>query len=98
MHPMEIEIWQIMVALATGSAAGMFYFGGLWLTVQRIATSDRPQRLLVVSFFLRLAFSLVAFYLLVPWGWPALTTALAGLMVTRQILTKRKGNPSAAAS
>ncbi|HKL25314.1 MAG TPA: ATP synthase subunit I [Desulfuromonadales bacterium] len=89
---MSIETWHLMIALLAGSAIGFFYFGGLWLTVQRIPSSSRPQLLLVGSFFLRLFLSLAAFYLLVPWGWPAMAAALAGLIMIRQILIRIKKN------
>lgn len=82
------DIWQLLSALAAGGAVGLFYFGGLWLTVRRIPGASRPQLLLIGSLFLRLAISLGAIYLLVPWGWPALVAALAGLMIVRQILTR----------
>lgn len=87
---MNIETWQIVIALLAGGAIGLFYFGGLWLTVQRIPSSSRPQLLMVGSFFVRLALSLAAFYLLTPWGWPAMAAALAGLIIARQILTGMK--------
>lgn len=88
---MKPELWQMAIALLAGSAIGLFYFGGLWLTVTRIPSSSNPHLLLIGSFGLRLAVSLAAFYSLTPWGWQALAVAMAGLLVTRLVLTRVKG-------
>lgn len=88
---MNPEVWQLVLALLTGSSIGLFYFGGLWLTVIRIPSSNNPQLLLIGSFGLRLAGALAAFYCLTPWGWQALVAAMAGLLITRQVLTRIKG-------
>ncbi len=88
---MNPEVWQLAIALLAGSAIGLFYFGGLWLTVIRIPSSNNPQLLLIGSFGLRLAGALAAFYSLTPWGWQALAVAMAGLLITRQVMTRIKG-------
>jgi F1F0 ATPase subunit 2 len=90
MKTMKPEFWHLAGALVAGSAIGLFYFGGLWLTVTRIPGSRNPHLLLIGSFFLRLAASLAAFYALVPWGWQAMVVAMAGLLITRQVLTRIK--------
>ncbi len=93
---MKPELWQMAIALLAGSAIGLFYFGGLWLTVTRIPSSSNPQLLLIGSFGLRLAVTLAAFYSLTPWGWQAMAVAMAGLLITRAVLTRAKGKvPSA---
>ncbi len=88
---MKPELWQMAIALLAGSAIGLFYFGGLWLTVTRIPSSSNPHLLLIGSFGLRLVVALAAFYSLTPWGWQALAVAMAGLLVTRLVLTRMKG-------
>jgi len=88
---MTLETWQLAAFFIAGGLIGTVYFGGLWLTVKRIPSSDNPHLLLVSSFFLRMAVALAAFYALTPWGWQALVLALLGLLITRQILTRIKG-------
>lgn len=93
---MRPDLWQLAIALLAGSAIGLFYFAGLWLTVTRIPSSNNPHLLLIGSFGLRLAVTLAAFYSLTPWGWQALAVAMVGLLITRQLLTRIKGKvPSA---
>ncbi|HMB15060.1 MAG TPA: ATP synthase subunit I [Pelovirga sp.] len=88
---MTIETWQLAAFFTAGGLIGMFYFGGLWLTVKRIPNSNNPHLLLVSSFFLRMTLTLAAFYALIPWGWQALAAALFGLLLIRQTLTRIKG-------
>jgi F1F0 ATPase subunit 2 len=53
----------VALALLAGVALGLFYFGGLWLTVQRVTTSQRPELLALGSFVLRMAVTLAGFLL-----------------------------------
>jgi len=79
------------VGLVAGAAIGLVYFGGLWLTVRRLPARRRPHLWLLGSFVLRLGLALAAFYLLVPLGWQALATGLAGLLAARQVLVRARG-------
>lgn len=88
---MAIDAWQLATSFVVGCLIGTVYFGGLWLTVKHIPTSDNPHLLLVGSFFLRMAVALATFYTLVPWGWQALAVALLGLLISRQVLTRING-------
>lgn len=88
---MTLEGWQLAASFFAGGLIGVFYFGGLWLTVKRIPTSGNPHLLLVSSFLLRMATALAAFYALIPWGWQALVAALLGLLISRQVLTRVNG-------
>lgn len=88
---MPTELWSLLAALPAGGLLGLIFFGGLWLTVQRIPSSRSPHLLLAVSFLLRLAVILTGFYLLVPWGWQAMMIAMGGLLIVRQLLLKLKG-------
>lgn len=47
-----------VVAFIVGASLGLFYFGGLWLTVQQLPVSQHPYRLIFFSFILRLAVTL----------------------------------------
>ena len=47
-----------VIAFAIGASLGLFYFGGLWLTVQQLTVSQHPYRLIFFSFILRVAVTL----------------------------------------
>ena len=51
-------IWGFLAGIGTG----LFYFGGLLLTVRQIPVTKHPYRLVFTSFFLRLGLVLLCFY------------------------------------
>ncbi|WP_170232931.1 ATP synthase subunit I [Trichloromonas acetexigens] len=78
-------------AFAVGAAVGGLYFGGLWLTVRRLATARQPKKLLVISYGLRLSLLLAAFYPLARHGLTAVAAAMAGLLLSRHLWLASKG-------
>ena len=82
----------ILISLMTGLVLSGLYFGGLWLTVQRLPEAPRPKTLLVGSFLARTALVLVGFYLLIvstPPSWEGLVAALGGFLIGRGLLIRR---------
>lgn len=77
------EPGRLFLALIAGLVLGGAYFGGLYLTVQRLARSSSPKLLLTVSFGVRLLMVLLAFYLLSAWGIWAMMIAMGGFMLAR---------------
>ncbi len=55
----------IIIAFLLGSGLGLFYFGGLWLTLQKLPSSQHPYRLMCLSFFFRLGISLFILSLII---------------------------------
>ena len=47
-----------IVAFIVGAGLGLFYFGGLWLTVQQLPVTQHPYRLIFFSFISRLVITL----------------------------------------
>jgi len=47
-----------IVAFIVGAGLGLFYFGGLWLTVQQLPATQHPYRLIFFSFISRLVIAL----------------------------------------
>lgn len=47
-----------IVAFILGANLGLFYFGGLWLTVQQLPVTQHPYRLIFFSFVSRLVITL----------------------------------------
>lgn len=91
-----------LVGLAVGGALSMFYFGGLWLTVQRVVDAGRPKLLLLGSFVGRTAVVLAGFYLVTAVmgdRWEILAFSLLGFVAARTILVRRwKPEPTAPSS
>ncbi len=74
-----------------GIGLGVFFFGGLWLTINRLPQSKRPELLTLGSFLFRSAVSIFGFYLVVETGLEALAFALAGFILTKMVLVSRLG-------
>ncbi|MRR57565.1 MAG: ATP synthase subunit I [Deltaproteobacteria bacterium] len=81
----------LSLAVLAGAALGLFYFGGLWLTVRRLAGSRRPGMLMLGSFVVRLLVTLCGFYLVMDDSWERLLAGLAGFLVARVALTRALG-------
>lgn len=75
------------LALLAGILFGIFYFGGLWWTVQKITVSEKAYLISVASFVVRTAVVLAGFYLLLMSGLPFLLAALSGFLIARTIIT-----------
>ena len=85
---MNSFIVQLCIAVLAGLILGLFYFGGLWLTVRRITCSTRPALLMFGSLVVRLLVTLCGFYLVMDGRWERLLACLSGFLVTRFVLTR----------
>jgi F1F0 ATPase subunit 2 len=74
------------VALA-GAALGVFFFGGLWWSVQRGLRSPRPALWFAASLLLRISVTLAGFYGLAGSHWQRWLLCLFGFVVARLIVT-----------
>ncbi len=84
------------IAALAGLLLGLFYFGGLWLTVRGITCGKRPGMLMLASFVLRLLVALSGFYMVMDGGPGRLIACLGGFLLMRYILTKavKRGEPA----
>ena len=74
------ESLNMTISLASGILLGVFYFGGLWLTLKRLSQSRQPALLTLTSFLMRSALCLYCFYLIAGQGLEALAFCLAGFI------------------
>lgn len=88
---------QIILPAVAGLALGIIYFGGLWLTLQRLSSSSQPAFLVLGSYIGRLALCLAGFVLI------ARVAELQGILIcaacfigARMILVRRWGKPEPA--
>lgn len=79
------------LSLLAGAGLGVFYFGGLWLTVRRLPTAQHPALLTLASFFGRTVLTLLGFYLVMGGQLERLVACLLGFVVVRIILVRRWG-------
>jgi F1F0 ATPase subunit 2 len=87
------EALEVAVALVAGLGLGLFYFGGLWLTIRRLPTSRHPALLTLGSFVGRLLVTLLGFYVVTGGRWELLLSSLVGFLVMRTILVYQWGPP-----
>jgi F1F0 ATPase subunit 2 len=79
----------LSLALTAGSALGAFYFGVLWMTVQRLPAARRPWLLALGSFWFRLFVTLSGFYSATQGRWENLAACLAGFFLVRWVFIRR---------
>ena len=77
------------ISLASGILLGIFYFGGLWLTLKRLSQSRQPALLTLASLLMRSAICLFGFYLVAGRGLEALAFCLAGFIALKFALIYR---------
>ncbi len=85
----KLNYFYLFLSLLGGGLLGLFFFGGLWWTVQKITGSGGPYLLFVASFIVRTTLVLGGFYLLLTVGWQYLLVAMAGFLVARTILANK---------
>lgn len=76
-----------MLAVFIGIIVGVIYFGGLYLSVQKITEVKHPSLLMVLSFVVRMAVLVVAFFYLSKGGYKNILFALLGVMAVRLVMT-----------
>lgn len=89
---MSMYDWIILIVGGlVGIVLGIFYFGGLWFTVQHITKVKSPRLWMFSSFVLRAVVVLAAFYGMLQYRWEFLAAALVGFMVMRFYLVRKWG-------
>lgn len=84
------DFMMIILSLAIGAGLGIFYFGGLWLTLKKLPSSGNPYFLTLGSFFGRTVLSLSVFYLISRGGqWERLLISLFGFIMMKVFLVFR---------
>lgn len=83
----------ILIGIASGVLLSLIYFGGLWYTLKQMEHWRRPWILVTVSFLIRNALVLTAFYFLIIQHWSTLVAAFIAFLITRQVVIHRTGNP-----
>lgn len=86
---------ELVLSSIFGLGLGVFYFGGLWLTVKNMPHFKYPGFVIVGSFLLRMGVLLLAFYWLLQFHWGYLVVALITLILARLLLMNKIKEPYA---
>ena len=76
-----------MIAFLIGVVLGVLYFGGLFITVEKIDRVKYPSLLMVLSFVLRMGLLVATFFYISKGGYKDILFTLAGVILTRFIMT-----------
>ena len=82
------ETLTLVLALVTGVLLGAIFFGGLWWTVRKGVSSERPALWFLGSLLLRTSITLTGFYFVSRGDWQRLLMCLLGFLIARPIVTR----------
>lgn len=77
----------ILIFLA-GIGLGVFFFGGLWITVQKGLQSKNASLIFMASLIVRVAVVMLGFYYVAINDWKKILICLLGFIVARFIITR----------
>jgi F1F0 ATPase subunit 2 len=83
------ETLTLLLAWGAGAALGGLFFGGLWWTVRKGTSSQRPALWFFGSFLLRTSLTLAGFYWVAGSQWERLLACLVGFVMVRPIILQR---------
>jgi F1F0 ATPase subunit 2 len=87
------EFLAFVLSLLGGIGLSLFFFGGLWWTVQQLQKKNGSNfYLFVSSFIVRLVLTLAGFYLIGLLGWQWVLVALLAFAITRFVFVQRFKN------
>lgn len=76
----------IALSVLAGMLLGGLYFWGLWFTVNKVNAKQKGKGFIFISFLLRIAVLLFAFYLIMQGNAIRLISMLVGFLISRQII------------
>jgi F1F0 ATPase subunit 2 len=83
------DLPSLALAFVAGSVLGVFFFGGLWWTVQKAVTSEQAAVWFLGSLLLRTCLILTGFYLVAQGHWSRILACLLGFLIARFLVVKR---------
>jgi F1F0 ATPase subunit 2 len=82
------EVLNLVSALAAGFLLGAVFFGGLWWTVRRGLSSERPALWFLGSLLLRTSTAIAGFYFTSGGHWERLLICLFGFFIMRHAVLR----------
>ena len=83
-----IEVQSLALAGAAGALLGALFFGGLWWTVRRGVSSQRPALWFLGSMLLRLSIAVTGFYFVGGENWQRWLLCLCGFVLARLLVQR----------
>lgn len=71
---------KLVIAVLAGAGAGVFFFGGLWITVTRAVHTQWPAVWFLLSFVVRSGVTVLVFYHTGAGNWRYLLACLGGFL------------------
>ncbi len=81
------EILLLALVFSAGMVLGAIFFGGLWWTVRKAVSSERPALWFLGSLLLRMGTALAGFYFVSGGHWERLMLCLVGFVMARLVVT-----------
>ena len=91
---MDFNFISLVLAFLWGTFLGLFYFGGLWMTVKTVLGKRRPGRWLTISAVVRLTAVLYGFWIILRMDPATFFFTLAGFFLVRIVFTRTLGRES----
>ena len=85
----DVTLWGL--AFLWGAVLGLFYFGGLWMTLRLLPRAGKPRVWLAFSYILRVAGALAGFWVVVQKDPGAFLFTFLAFFAVRIILTRVLG-------
>lgn len=82
------EFAAFSIILTVGFLLGAFFFGGLWWTVQKGLTSQKPVLWFFGSTLLRTGIAVAGFYFTSHGDWRKIVFCLLGFIIARIVVTR----------
>jgi len=86
---MTVDVLYYTGMVFFGVVLGIVFFGGLWITVQKMATARQPAVLFLLSVIARMAIVLGGIWYVTRGAPGAVLACLAGFFVVRLLATSR---------
>jgi F1F0 ATPase subunit 2 len=81
------EVLALALAWLAGVALGGVFFGGLWWTVHKGVSSQRPVAWFAASLLARMSITLAGFYLVMGSHWERLLSCFIGFIMARLLVS-----------
>jgi F1F0 ATPase subunit 2 len=78
----------LVLAAGAGILLGAIFFGGLWWTVHKGVSSQRPALWFLGSMLVRTGIAVAGFYVVSDGRWQRLVACLLGFVVARLLVTQ----------